>query len=65
MSEQQPTPGDIYTAAAIADHLIHCPGCRERAEATEARYAEYGASMHRRDRLTLGLRATRTTAVTA
>lgn len=61
MSEQ--TPADIYTAAAIADHLIHCTGCRERAEATEARYAEYGASMARRDRLTLGLRATRTGAV--
>lgn len=62
MSEQ--TPADIYTAAAIADHLTHCTPCRERAERAEARYAEYGASMARRDRIQLGLRIGRGTAVT-
>lgn len=54
MSEQ--TPADIYTAAAIADHLAHCTPCRERAEQAEARYAAYGASLARRDRRQLGLR---------
>lgn len=52
-----PRPGDVYTAAATADHLVHCPGCREQADANEARRAEYGESIARRDRLTLGLGA--------
>lgn len=63
---QQPTPGDILMAAREADHLAHCTPCRERREATEARIAEYGASMARRDRIQLGLHLVRrTTAVTA
>ena len=48
--------GDILMAARVADHLAHCTPCRERAERAEARYAEYGASMARRDRIQLGLR---------
>jgi predicted anti-sigma-YlaC factor YlaD len=57
--------GDILMAARVADHLAHCPPCRERAEQAEARYAAYGASMARRDRVQLGLHlARRTTAVT-
>lgn len=59
----QPSPGDIYVAAARADHLTHCTACRERAEASDAFAAENGASIQRRDRLTLGLRAARTPAV--
>lgn len=61
----QPTPGDLYIAAARADHLAHCTNCREETAAAEARHAENSASMARRDRLTLGLRGARTTAVTA
>ena len=59
-----PTPGDVYVAAALADHLAHCVDCRERAEAAEVRATEYGESIRRRDRLTLGLRDARR-AVTA
>jgi hypothetical protein len=51
-------------AARIADHRAHCTDCRKRHEAAEARYAEYGTSIQRRDRLTLGLRAARTQSVT-
>jgi hypothetical protein len=65
MSQQQPTPGGIYVAAAMADHLARCAPCRQRAEETGARSSEYGESIRRRDRLTLGLRPTRTTAVPA
>ncbi|MET7294898.1 hypothetical protein ABZS79_22670 [Streptomyces griseoloalbus] len=63
MTTSTPTPGDIYVAAARADHLAHCVNCRERAAADEARYAEYGASLRRRDRRQLGLRGARTTEV--
>ena len=59
-----PTPGDIYVAAALAEHRAHCADCRESHEAAEARYAEAGASFERRQRLTLGFRAT-SAAVTA
>ncbi len=63
--QDQPTPGDVYTYAyAVAD----CPKHRAQHEEAEARYAEFhaenSASIQRRDRLTLGLRVTRTTAVT-
>lgn len=64
MSTATQSPGDIYVDAAQADHRAHCTSCREQAEATEARYAEYGESMARRDRIQLGLRSVRTTAVT-
>jgi hypothetical protein len=47
---------DIYVAAATADHLAHCDRCREQDAEFESRYAEYGASTARRDRLQLGLR---------
>lgn len=50
-----PSPGDIYVAAAVADHLAHCTNCREQSEAAEARYAAYGESIARRDRIQLGL----------
>jgi hypothetical protein len=55
-------PSDLYTfALAVAD----CPEHRRMHEEAEASYAEAGASIQRRDRLTLGLRAARsTTAVT-
>ena len=62
---QQPTPGDILMAARVADHLAHCTPCRERRAASDAALAENGASIQRRDRLTLGLRVARTEAVTA
>jgi hypothetical protein len=48
--------GDILMAARVADHLAHCPGCREQGAASAAATAANGASMARRDRLTLGLR---------
>ncbi|MFE7837472.1 hypothetical protein ACFU53_15965 [Streptomyces sp. NPDC057474] len=66
MSNVQPTPRDVYT---YADAVAHCPTHRAQHKQAEARYAEflaeYGASIQRRDRLTLGLRAARTTAVNA
>ncbi|MGQ5640784.1 MULTISPECIES: hypothetical protein [unclassified Streptomyces] len=65
MNQPQPTPGDIYVATVMADHLAHCAPCRQWAKETDARSNEYGESIRRRDRLTLGLRTTRTTAVTA
>ncbi|WP_381801100.1 hypothetical protein [Streptomyces niveus] len=49
------TPGDIYVAASIAEHRAHCTSCRVRAEGAEARYAGYGESVQRRDRVQLGL----------
>jgi hypothetical protein len=52
----QPTPGEIYVAAARADHLAHCSDCRRVAAAMEAAAAENGESMRRRDRRQLGLR---------
>ncbi|MFJ3812256.1 hypothetical protein ACIPWE_38575 [Streptomyces sp. NPDC090073] len=61
----QPTPGEIYVAAARADHLAHCTSCREIAAESEARAAENAASIARCDRLTLGLRRARTGAVTS
>lgn len=60
-----PTFGETYTAATRADHLAHCTHCREVATSIEADAAEYGASIQRRDRLTLGPRTTRTVAVQA
>ncbi|WP_406325205.1 hypothetical protein [Streptomyces niveus] len=57
------TPGDIYVAASIAEHRAHCTSCRVRAEEAEARYAGYGESVQRRDRVQLGLRTASTTAV--
>lgn len=64
-TQNQPTPADTYMAAARADHRAHCTNCRETAEQADARHAENSASIARRDRLTLGLRTARTTAVTA
>lgn len=46
---------DALMEARKADHRAHCTACRERHEEAEARYAEYGASIQRRDRRTLGL----------
>ncbi|TFI30129.1 hypothetical protein [Streptomyces sp. 4R-3d] len=60
-----PTPGDIYVAASIADHRAHCTSCRGRVEEAEARYAGYGESMRRRDRVQLGLRIASAPAVTS
>ncbi|MFI5684678.1 hypothetical protein [Streptomyces sp. NPDC051636] len=57
-------PGDIYVAAADADHHAHCPACREQAEAAEARYAEYGKSLARRDRRLIAAGRTLTVHVT-
>jgi hypothetical protein len=55
----------VYT---YADAVAHCPAHRAQHEQAEARHAEFlaenGASIQRRDRLTLGLRTARTTAVT-
>jgi len=63
----QPTPGDILMAARRANHLAHCTDCRQRTDEAETSYAEflaeYGASIQRRDRLTLGLRTARATGV--
>lgn len=59
-----PTPGDIYIAAAIADHLTRCASCRARATEADARATEYGESIRRRDRIQLGLRITPSPAVT-
>lgn len=56
--------GDIYGAAAEADHLTHCTHCREQDAEYDARHTAYGASTARRDRIQLGLHTTRTTAVT-
>jgi hypothetical protein len=56
------TPGDVYVAAAQTHHRAHCTTCRDRHEAAEAGYAEAGASIERRDRLTLGLRTARNSA---
>lgn len=53
------TPGDVYVAAARAEHEAHCTPCRERAAASAAAIAECGESIRRRDRLTLGLRSAR------
>lgn len=62
----EPDAADILMAARVADHLAHCPDCRNRAEQAEVRAAAYGESIARRDRLTLGPRTTtHTTAVTA
>lgn len=58
---EQHTPGDLYTLAVA---FAHCPTHRAQLEESEARYAAYGESISRRDRLTLGLRAARTPAVT-
>jgi hypothetical protein len=52
---EQLSPGDVYVAAALADHRAHCTSCRSRHEDAEARYAEYGESIRRRDRIQLGL----------
>lgn len=65
-TQPTPTTGVVYTyAVAVAD----CPVHRAQHEEAEARYAEFqaenAASIRRRDRLTLSLRAARTTAVTA
>ncbi|GHH30132.1 hypothetical protein [Streptomyces rubradiris] len=59
----QPTPGNLYVAAARAYHFTHCTRCREINAASEATATENAESIARRDRRTLGLR--RTTAVTA
>jgi hypothetical protein len=59
------TPGDIYVAASIAEHRAHCTSCRVRAEEAEARYAGYGESVQRRDRVQLGLRTANATAVSS
>ncbi|MGW1015612.1 hypothetical protein [Streptomyces niveus] len=58
-----PTPGDIYVAASVAEHRTHCSSCRVRAGEAEARYAGYGESLARRDRVQLGLRIAGTTGV--
>lgn len=55
-STPTPTPGEVYVAAARADHFAHCARCREVNAASEAAAAENGASMQRRDRRQLGLR---------
>ncbi|MGW2048602.1 hypothetical protein ACWCPF_25975 [Streptomyces sp. NPDC001858] len=60
-----PSPGDILMAARVADHRAHCASCSGRAEEAEARYAAYGESFRRVDRLTLGLHAARRTTVTS
>ncbi|MFF8447894.1 hypothetical protein ACF06Q_09355 [Streptomyces leeuwenhoekii] len=54
-----------YMAAAQHHHEMHCDRCRALHAAADAARAANGASMARRDRLQLGLRPTRTTAVTA
>jgi hypothetical protein len=54
-----------YPAVTFADAVADCPTHRAQHEEAEARYAEYGASLQRRDRVQLGLRTARTTAVTA
>ncbi|WP_318205363.1 hypothetical protein [Streptomyces sp. SCL15-4] len=58
----QPSPGNLYVAAARACHFSHCTRCREINAASEVTATENAESMARRDRLTLGLR--RTPAVT-
>lgn len=55
---------EIYTQASHQAHLAACARCRDIAAAIEARAAENGASMARRDRAQLGLRLTGTKAVT-
>lgn len=66
MTNHTPDQADIFMAARVADHLAHCPDCRNRAEQADARAAAYGESISRRDRLALGLRITGyATAVTA
>ncbi|WP_159392944.1 hypothetical protein [Streptomyces cyaneogriseus] len=50
-------------AAAQAEHLARCASCREIDAEIEARAAENGASIARRDRIQLGLRLTGTRAV--
>lgn len=62
----QPTPGDVYTYAnAVAD----CPTHRAQHEQAEKAHAEFqaanSASIARRDRIQLGLRTARATAVQA
>jgi hypothetical protein len=39
-----------------AGHLAHCPEHRAQHAEDTARYAEYGESIRRRDRVQLGLR---------
>jgi hypothetical protein len=57
------SPGDVYVAAALAEHRAHCAGCREVHAEIEARAAENGESMRRRDRRQLGLRIASSKAV--
>lgn len=65
-ASEQHTPADVYTyAAAVAD----CPTHRAQHEQAEKAYAEFqaanSASTARRDRIQLGLRTARATAVQA
>jgi hypothetical protein len=57
------TPGDVYVAAARAEHRAHCTSCREVHAESEDRAAENGESMARRDRRQLGLRIASSKAV--
>lgn len=65
---QQPTPR-TWTNLTYADAVADCPEHRAQHEAAEARYAEFqaanNASIARRDRIQLGLRTARATAVQA
>ena len=54
-----------HTDAARAAHEKHCDRCRTLTQDTGTRAAATGASMRRRDRLTLGLHHTPRPAVTA
>ncbi|WP_093820480.1 hypothetical protein [Streptomyces sp. PpalLS-921] len=54
-----------YTDAARAAHEAHCDRCRTLTQDTTTRAAANGASMRRRDRLTLGLPRAPRPAVTA
>jgi hypothetical protein len=49
-------PGDLYTYALA---VVDCPVHRKQHEEAEARYAQYGESIERRDRIQLGLRVGR------
>jgi hypothetical protein len=60
---QQHSPR-AYPTRTYADAVADCPTHRAQAEAADARYAEYGESIRRRDRIQLGLRAARVMAVT-
>jgi hypothetical protein len=51
-----PTPAGVYPVLTFADAVADCPTHRAQHEEAEARYAEYGASLQRRDRVQLGLR---------